>query len=63
MKVEDRSPSVTWKQDFESCYGVHWPLRHLGTFMAGEEVEASVSHLPPKKVNEGCLEAPKTVRR
>jgi len=38
-------------------------LRHLGTFMAGEEVEASVSHLPPKKVNEGCLEAPKTVRR
>jgi len=44
LKVEDRSSAVRWKQDFEYCCGVHWPLRHLGVFMASKEVEASVSH-------------------
>ena len=43
LKEEDRK-QVPWKQDFEYCYGVHWPVRHLGAFMASEEVEASVSH-------------------
>lgn len=51
LKVEDRSPAVRWKQDFEYCYGVHWPLRHLGVFMASEEVAASVSH--PHTPKEG----------
>ena len=44
LKVEDRSSAVTWRQDFEYCDGVHWPLRRLDTFMASEEVEARVSH-------------------
>lgn len=43
LKEEDRT-RVKWKQDFERCYGVFWPLRHIGAFMATEEVEASVSH-------------------
>ena len=43
LKEEDRK-QVPWRQDFEYCYGVHWPVRHLGAFMASEEVEASVSH-------------------
>jgi len=43
LKEEDKK-QVPWRQDFEYCYGVHWPVRHLGAFMASEEVEASVSH-------------------
>ena len=37
LKEEDRK-QVPWRQDFEYCHGVHWPVRHLGTFMANEEV-------------------------
>jgi len=48
LKEEDRK-QVPWRQDFEYCYGVHWPVRHLGTFMASEEVEASVSHRDTSK--------------
>ena len=43
LKEEDRK-QVPWRQDFEYCYGVHWPVRHLGAFMASGDVEASVSH-------------------
>ena len=48
LKEEDRK-HVPWRQDFEYCYGVHWPVRHLGTFMASEEVEAGVSHRDTSK--------------
>ena len=54
LKEEDRdSGKVKWRQDFKSCYGVHWPIRHLDTFMAAPEVEASVSHRDTRK--EGSL--------
>ena len=60
LKTEDRSSAVTWKQDFEYCDGVHWPLRHLGTFMASEEVGASVSHRDTTKEGKRmlCFKAP-----
>ncbi len=48
LKEEDKN-QVPWRQDFEYCYGVHWPVRHLGAFMANEEVEASVSHRDTSK--------------
>ena len=44
LKAEDKEDKVKWRQDFETCYGVRWPVRHLDTFMAAPEVEASVSH-------------------
>jgi len=42
--IEEDRGRVAWKQDFEYCYGVHWPVRHITAFMATDEVAGSVSH-------------------
>ena len=35
---------IRWRQEFEYCYGVHWPLRHIVNFISNEDVDASISH-------------------